>query len=44
MMSLEKHTTKQSQQPDGKVEFEKTQDTLVLKPDSDFFNYFSKEN
>lgn len=24
--------------------FEKTQDTLVLKPDSDFFKYFSKEN
>ncbi|MDP3875725.1 MAG: protease modulator HflC [Methylobacter sp.] len=24
--------------------FEKTQDTLVLKPDSDFFKYFSREN
>lgn len=24
--------------------FEKTQDTLVLKPDSDFFKYFSNEN
>jgi membrane protease subunit HflC len=24
--------------------FEKTQDMLVLKPDSDFFKYFSKEN
>lgn len=24
--------------------FEKTQDTLVLKPDSDFFKYFSSEN
>jgi membrane protease subunit HflC len=23
--------------------FEKTQDTLVLKPDSDFFKYFSSE-
>ena len=26
------------------VAFEKTQDTLVLKPDSDFFKYFSREN
>jgi membrane protease subunit HflC len=26
------------------VAFEKTQDTLILKPDSDFFKYFSREN
>ncbi|MFI3187335.1 MAG: protease modulator HflC, partial [Methylococcaceae bacterium] len=26
------------------VAFEKTQDTLVLKPDSDFFKYFNREN
>lgn len=26
------------------VAFEKTQDTLVLKPDSDFFKYFNHEN
>ncbi len=24
--------------------FEKTQDTLALKPDSDFFKYFNNEN
>jgi membrane protease subunit HflC len=26
------------------VAFEKNQDTLILKPDSDFFKYFSREN
>jgi membrane protease subunit HflC len=26
------------------IAFEKTQDTLILKPDSDFFKYFSREN